>query len=179
MEKLTLDTNVLRDWAWVDGIGETKRYDDSGSKKAELKKLFCILRDQAEKGRCELGVTSQIYTDLDQGVPDHLAEMIGKHVVIATPGLSTFPIVFPPIFLDEAVLEDILATAFPQTKPAHTKYAKNRKDALQLYAHLTAGRHTFLTSDRTLLASCDLVERRHGIRIRTLSGYLRECISNA
>ena len=126
----------------------------------------------SDSGACELAVTSQIYTDLDKGLPEHLAAMLGTYVVISTPGLSTFPVVFPAVFLDDSVRDDILRTAFPETVPEHRKYAKNIKDALQLYAHRVAGRDIFLTNDRGLLKAQVALRSRHDIVVESLSDYL-------
>lgn len=43
MDKLTLDTNILRDWAWCEGRSAEIRYNDDCQKKDELGKHFTKL----------------------------------------------------------------------------------------------------------------------------------------
>jgi hypothetical protein len=172
VDKLTLDTNIVRDWACVEGFGDADRYRTNEPLRRELQLQFDRLRVLRDAGRCEIALTSQIYGDFENGFPAHLVRMIGKYAVLATPSLSTFPIVFPTVFIDSDRLREILLTAFPQTAPEHRKFRQNQKDARQLYAHLVAGRDYFLTSDQGILRSSTSLQERFGIRVLELHSYL-------
>ena len=176
METLTLDTNVLRDWAWAENRSTEERYGGDPSKRAELKGLFNKLRELRDQGKCELAITNQIFTDYGKDpdeLPAYLSEMIGSYVIYAVPSISTLPLIFPFVFADENEIEAILKDVFPYTKPWHKKYKRNRKDALQLYAHKVAKRDIFLTSDNAILSSRRVLWIKWGIRVMALEEYIR------
>ncbi len=180
MDKLTLDTNILRDWAWCEGKSTEARYGNSEAKRQELRCLFARLRALRDNMVCELGVTTQLYTDYgdhrrsDSSLPKHIQEMIGPYVSIATPAISTFPLVFPVVFVDENEIAQIFQDVFPHSNQSHKNYSKNRKDTLQLYAHRVAGRDYFVTSDRAILDSRPLLAQNRGIQVKPLGEYVSE-----
>jgi hypothetical protein len=97
-----VDTNIVKDWAWAEGRLQQTRYKNSPSRKSELLDMFSRLRELRDQGLCELGVTSQLYTDYDDTngrLPQEIEEMIGKYFDAMSPGifgttLTTFPTVF-------------------------------------------------------------------------------------
>lgn len=164
MDELTLDTNLLRDWAWCEGRGNEKRYSGDQPKKAQLRVCFAELRRLRDQGRCELGITTQLFTDYDgktlSELPPHIRDMVGPYVNIAPPSIFMCPLAFPTVFASASTTEELLRDVFPNTKPEHRKYLDNRKDALQLHAHLLAKRDVFLTNDNSILRSQDLLKRK-------------------
>jgi hypothetical protein len=175
MDKLTLDTNILRDWIWCEGKSQEIRYPNDPGKKESLKSLFFLLKKWSKQDICELGITNQIYTDYEKSaneLPEQIEKMIGKYIDISTPSISTFPMVFPFVFADENEIEQILNMVFPNTKPHHKKYPKNRKDALQLYAHRVAKRDFFLTSDQSILNTKNRLKNPWGIKVMDLESYI-------
>jgi hypothetical protein len=144
--------------------------------KLELQRQFQSLRLHRDSGECELGVTNIVFVDFmadgKDELPEYIVEMIGPHVKIATPSPTVFPWVFPAIIADPKEIEAIFTTAFPGSKPEHKMYPKNRKDALQLYAHKVAGRDYFITSDKGILRKNTALSRKSGIKALTLGKYL-------
>jgi len=65
MDKLTLDTNVVRDWAWCDGKSEEIRYGNDPTVLRRLKNQFETLKSLRGQGKCELGITNQLFTDYE------------------------------------------------------------------------------------------------------------------
>ncbi len=177
MDKLTLDTNILRDWSWCEGISSDKRYNDDENKRKELNRLFSKLKTLRDTGKCKLGVTTQLYTDYNETrgkLPQELESMIGTYVDISIPAITTFPIVFPLVFAEKDELEKIFKTTFPHSLPNHRKYDKNRKDALQLYAHKIADRDFFLTNDDGIFNRSIALATACGIQVKTLDKYITE-----
>ena len=178
MDKLTLDTNILRDWAWCEGKSTEMRYaQNAEAKRKELKALFEKLRVLRDKGVCEIGITTRLYMDYGKGpkeLPQHIADMIGPYVQVASPDLFDFPLSFPVVFPDKEEFQRILKDVFPHSKPGHRRYPKNRKDAWQLYAHRVAGRDIFVTEDRGILQRQTLLAQRWNIRVKSLNEYVRE-----
>jgi hypothetical protein len=175
MDKLTLDTNILRDWAWAEERSNEKRYEKDLSKKPKLVSLFSDLRMLRNNGICELGITNQIFSDFEKSVgelPTFIEEMIGSYVTYSTPSISTFPMFFPFVFANIGEIESILVDVFPNTSPDHRKYKSNKKDALQLYAHKIAKRDIFLTSDKKILEAHGLLCKKWGIEVSTLEYYV-------
>ena len=177
MELLTLDTNALRDWAWSENRTSEKRYGNDPEKKSALRKSFEKLRNLRSNGRCEIGITTQIYTDYEKSVgelPDYIEEMIGPYanVSLSSPSISTFPMTLPFVLADEDEIQEIFVDVFPNSKPHHEKYKKNRKDALQLYAHRVASRDYFITTDATILRAKDILVTKWSTKVETPESYI-------
>jgi hypothetical protein len=177
METLTLDTNVLNDWAWSEERSSDYRYSNDSDFRTKTNILFRKLRKLSEEKICELGITNQIYTDYEKDaneLPQFIGDMIGSYVTYALPSISTFPMLFPFVFADEKIIMEILADVFPLTKPEHRKYLSNKKDALQLYAHFIAKRDVFLTSDRKILSSRIVLRSKWKILVMSVEEYINE-----
>ncbi|MDP1714376.1 MAG: hypothetical protein Q8L41_06470 [Anaerolineales bacterium] len=175
MDKLTLDTNVLRDWSWVEGKILEKRYNDDPSKRESLKILFSKLTKLRDEGICEIGITNQICTDFEKDwneLPTFINEMIGSHVSYVLPSISTLPMMLPFVLLDEDEVFSILNDVFPGAKPEHKKFPSYKKDALQLYAHKVANRDVFLTSDEKIILSREILFSKWKIKVMTLEEYI-------
>lgn len=175
MDKLTLDTNVLRDWLWCEGKRQEKRHSNDLSRKEEFKCLFGRLRALRDSGTCEIGVTSQLYTDhhrTSSRLPKHIEEMIGTYVILCTPSVSTFPLVFPAVFVEPDKLQQLFEDIFPASKPHHKNYRRNMKDALQLYAHKVARRDLFITLDSGIRQKQSVLCEKWGIRVMSLQEYV-------
>lgn len=181
MDKLTLDTNVLRDWAWSEDRSSESRYDNSNAKKEEIQQLMEILKSLRDSGACELGVTTQLYMDYDHkkpdNLPDYIREMIGPYVNVAKPAIFAFPLEFPVKFVEKEKVKEIFEVVFPNAKPGGKNYDKNYKDALQLYAHLIAERDIFITTDAAILRQRDLLEQKCGIKVKPLNEYVKKKLS--
>lgn len=177
MDKLTLDTNALRDWAWSENRTSERRYGNNEDIKRSLRSTFDNLRNMSNDGRCEIGITTQIYTDYEKTVgelPDYVEDMIGPHaeVSISSPSISTLPWTFPVVFADENEIDEIFADVFPNSEPHHRKFEKNRKDALQLYAHRVASRDYFITTDATILRAKDILSSKWAVLVETPGNYV-------
>jgi len=177
MDLLTLDTNALRDWAWSENRTSEKRYGNNPEKKIALRETFNKLRNLKSIGKCEIGITTQIYTDYEKSVgelPDYIEEMIGSFadVSFSSPSISTFPMTLPFVLVDKDEIQGIFRDVFPNSKPHHKKYKKNRKDALQLYAHKIAGRDYFITTDSTILRAKDILKSKWLIKVETPESYI-------
>ena len=176
MDKLTLDTNMLRDLAWSHNKSEEKRYDGDEVKRGELKELFDELRALRDKGVCELGITTQLYTDygdIPGNLPDYINEMIGTYVNIASPNITTFPVGFPIAFPENGEIEQLFADVFPDSRPGDKNYKKNQKDVLQLYAHRVANRDIFITSDLNILRKRLILAGNWEIQVMTREDYIK------
>lgn len=170
-----MDTNVLRDWAWIEGKVLEKRYNNNPNKRENLKILFSKLTKLRDDGICEIGITNQIFTDFEKDLgelPEFIDEMIGSHVSYATPSISTLPMMIPFVLLDEDEISSILNDVFPGAKPEHKKFPSYEKDALQLYAHKVANRDVFLTSDEKILLSREALLSKWKIKVMTLDEYI-------
>jgi len=181
MDKITLDTNVLRDWAWSEGGSLENRYGNLNAKKEEIQQLVYRLKSLRDRGACELGVTTQLYTDYDHKKPDNLPgyirEMIGPYVNVAKPAIFAFPLEFPVKFVDKEKVKEIFEVIFPNAEPGDKNYDMNHKDALLLYAHMMAERDIFITSDTAILRQRDLLEQKWGIKVKTLIEYVTKKLS--
>ncbi len=185
-DHLTLDTNVLRDWAWAERRSHEVRHGGDESKRNQLLKIFTALREWRDMGRCDFAVTTQLYTDYggsaDQ-VPSFIRDMIGDFLELAVPSLFMFPLVFPAAFADVADLQRILDVVFPGSGPfeelkGDSRKGGKRKDVLQLYAHKTAGRDRFLTSDKAILRARGALAAKCGITATSLDEYGNEVLSS-
>jgi hypothetical protein len=76
MDRLTLDTNILRDWAWCEGKSTEKRYGNNEPKKEEIKVRITELKKLRDDRVCELGITTQLYTDFSESRGKLPKEMI-------------------------------------------------------------------------------------------------------
>ena len=160
MDKLTLDTMILRDWVWSEGRTTEKRYGNNDTKRVEIQQQFSEIVILRELGVCELGVTTQLYTDYGETrgkLPEEIEEMIGPYVNIVVPSTITFPLVFPIVFPERNKIEQMFDDLFPDSRPENRNYAKNQKDALQLYAHLISMRDFFITEDTQILKKNDIL----------------------
>jgi hypothetical protein len=177
MDKLTLDTNTLRDWAWSEGIGNEYRYGGSEIMRAQVSRLFAQLKALRDNGMCEIGVTTQLYTDYDGTsgrLPEHIQQMLGTYVKIATPALFMFPLVLPFAGAGENSPEEIFRVVFPLSRRGQRKYESNHKDALQLCAHKVAGRDFFITTDRAILRKKAALAQQFGIEVRSVDEYVAQ-----
>lgn len=171
MYKLTLDTNILKDWLWCKGLYPGNRYSGQPEKKEILKPLFLKLKELSDNQVCELGITTQVYTDCGDSAEitkELLESIIGKHIECGSPDILNFPLVFPVIFPDKKEIQRIFSTVFPDSKPVDKKYMKNCKDALQLYAHMVAARDYFITSDEAILRASEKLEADYEIKVLNL-----------
>lgn len=179
MDTLTLDTNVINDWAWAEGRSTESRYNNDPIHRRNLIGLFGLLRKLRDDRVCELGITNQIFTDYEKDVgelPVFIEEMIGPYVSYALPSISTFPIIFPVVFADENEINAIMADVFPYSKPGSKKYKSNKKDAFQLYAHRVAGREIFITSDKKILSARQILLLKWRILVMGLDEYIAQHI---
>ena len=178
MDKLTLDTNVLRDWAWHEGKSTETRYTKNAeAKRKELKLLFERLITLRDTGMCELGITTRLYTDYGKGareLPQHIKDMIGPYVSIATPCIFGLPLVLPFVLPDNETVQRVFKDVFPHSEPGHKKYANNQKDAWQLYAHQVANRDIFITEDDGILRMRAVLAENWSIRVKSLTEYVSE-----
>ncbi len=177
MDKLTLDTNILRDWIWCGGLSDENRYPNQPRMKEYLLPLFLELKRLTKIQRCEIGITTQIYTDCGDTAEitkQKIEELIGVHIEYGTPSISTFPMKFPFIFADMEIIDQIFSVVFPNSKPEDKKYSKNQKDTYQLYAHMVANRDIFLTSDKAILRACQHLKKKFGIIVNDLEPYIRQ-----
>ena len=175
MDKLTLDTNVLRDWAWCEGLTQEVRYGNDPAKRHAKQQVFAKIQLLRDRGYCELGITTQIYTDFEKTVgelPDYIEKMIDSYVEVSVPSISTVPMKLPTVIVNEKIFYGILQDVFPNTRPQHRKYCKNRKDALQLYAHYVAERDFFLTSDHGILNKKNILHSKWDIIVLSPEDYI-------
>lgn len=172
MDKLTLDTSVVRDWAWCLGYTTDKRYNNDPNVKATLQSSFNQLEALRNCGDCEIAITTQIYTDFDgKSLPVPIQAVLSKYVELATPSLSTNPFVFPRVFAPEQEIRKLFGDIFPGVKWDDSP--KGRKDALQLYAHLTAKRDYFITHDKDFHRQQAILLSRWGVQVLYLQDYLQ------
>lgn len=184
VNRLTLDTNILRDWAWCEGRSTESRYtQDAEAKRRELRALFEKLTTLRDTGVCEIGITTRLYMDYGKGsreLPQYMSDMIGPYVRVAPPDMSDFPLSFPVVFpRTEQVqqVQRIFEDVFPHSKPGHGRYLENQKDAWQLYAHQVAGRDTFITQDKGILRMRSVLADKWGIHVKSLREYVLEATS--
>ena len=175
MDKLTLDTNILRDWAWAEKRTTEIRYINDPTKRETLIKQFIELSKLRNQGICELGISTQIFTDYEKSIkelPQYIEDMIGPYVTFATPSISKFPMIIPFVLINKAKIDEILLDVFPNAKPDDRKYESKKKDAYQLYAHLVAKIDIFLTSDKRILEANKILSIKWMIQVKTLEEYL-------
>jgi len=184
-DHLTLDTNVLRDWAWAEHRSLEVRHGANESKRTQLLHIFTLLREWRDMGRCEFAVTTQLFTDYGgsvESVPSFIRGMIGNFLELGVPSVFTFPLAFPAAFPDMADLQRILDVVFPGSGPfeelkGDTRSDGRRKDVLQLYGHKLAGRDRFLTSDKAILRARTALSAECGITVTGLEDYARDALS--
>lgn len=178
MDKLTLDTNILRDWAWSEGRSTESRYiHNAEAKRKELEGLFKKLRALRDAGVCEIGITTRLYMDYGKGpkeLPQNIADMIGSYVHVAPPDMFDFPLSFPVVFPNKEGVQRIFDDVFPDSQLGHRKYHKNQKDAWQLYAHQATDRDIFVTEDKGILQRQSTLAEKWGIQVKSLREYVRE-----
>jgi hypothetical protein len=176
VDKLTLDTNILRDWAWASGKSHEVRYGGSAGKREEVFDAVSLLISVRDAGLCEFGVTTQVYTDFESDagdLPEHIEDLLGSYVPLTSPSISVFPMTLPFVLADTDEIRAISDTVFPSPHPTEDKSAKRRKDALQLYAHKIAMRDVFLTNDKAILRAQNPLAKQHGIAVMSPSEYLK------
>ena len=176
MDKLTLDTNALRDWAWAEGRTAEQRHQ--GAQRDELRAAYAQLTKLRDAGRCELAVPPQISSDFAQSngnPPAQLAALIGTVVELMTPSLTTYPIHLPAVCFDDNEFHGIFRIVYPSAKIDDARYESHRRDALLLYAHWVARRDIFITSDKAILNAGAQLRKNRAI---TVSG-IREYIAGA
>jgi hypothetical protein len=174
-EKLTLDTNSIRDWAWCEGLSSETRYNNDPAIKATFTKTFNDLRRLRDDGICEIGVTTQIFSDNHQTrgeLPVHIANMIGVYANISVPSLMSFPLVFPIVFPDKQKFERLFKDIFSDSLSTHHKYQSNRLDAWQVYAHKVASRDYFVTHDKTILRASETLKSKWEILVISVEEYV-------
>lgn len=172
MDKVTLDSMELRDWLWCEGKSTEKRYGNDPSVKKRKKRDFARLRVLRNRGLCEIGVSTQLFTDLDGRLPAQIDQAIGPFVDIQVPALSTFPIAFPVVFPESGDLSKLFQDMFPQSTKGHKCHQQHRKDVLQLYAHRVAGSEVFLTEDKAILSRQSILWNKWSVRVMSLDEYL-------
>ena len=163
---LTLDTNALRDLAWLLVKTHEDRYPGQPDKAQETRQAFTKLLALRDAGKVELAVTTNLYSDFWKSrsvLPPHLNSLMGKHVSLATPTLFAFPLAFPTVFADMPMYERLFWDTFPGSRLGHRKYGDNRRDAWQLYTHLVAHRDVFVTTDKLILAREEILRTKWAI----------------
>ena len=175
MDRLTLDTNIIRDWVWATGKSAERRYGGSAQARSRVLDLMNAMFQARDAGLCDFGVTTQVYTDYEKDVgelPAHVQDLIGSYVPLASPSISVFPMTFPFVLADVDEIQEIMAAVFPSSSPGERAYSKQRKDALQLYAHKVAMRDVFLTNDKAILRARQLLAERQTITVMSPSEYV-------
>lgn len=182
MDLLTLDTNIVRDIEWVIGKVKNERYRDWPDKGERVRRSINKLLKLKDEGRCHLGVTNQIYKDVEDDDPKNMplgvvGEAIEKHVEVIG-GLFEFDgLVWPINFPDNKIIEEIRNEVFPGRNDATTKgYRRSEKDARQLYTHLAMKRDYFITDDGKINDAKRKLLNEWGIKVKTLSEYIAEMI---
>jgi hypothetical protein len=166
--KLTLDTNALRDLAWALGRTPERRYEGDPAKQVQVRRAFGAILAKRDLGELELGVTTRLYADFWESrgeLPPELIGLIGVYVRIGVPTVFGFPLAFPTSFPDMKRYEVLFRDVFPDSTDGQKHYADNRRDAWQLYAHQTARRDVFVTSDSGILAQAAILRDKWGIRV--------------
>lgn len=180
METLTLDTNILRDWAWCLGKSPESRYrQNPDEKRRELQPLFEDLQVLRDREICEIGVTTQLYTDYDgkslDDIPQYIKELIGPYVSIMVPiDFFDFALSFSVTFHDQKEFDKLFHDVFPDSKRTHKKYLRNQRDTWQLYAHRMANRDVFLTEDKGILIRSNVLVAHFNIQVKSLSEYIKQ-----
>jgi hypothetical protein len=181
MDKLTLDTNALRDWAWANGLTAEKRHQRSADRDFYLC-AYSDLTRLRDAGICELAVPPQFSADFwrtDGVPPEDLARLIGPTIALVTPGLSTYPIHYAAEYFDEKTSEDLFRAIYPQTLPCHKKYRSNQRDAILIYAHFVAQRDYFITSDGAIIDAAVQLKRRWSLNVVRIGDYVRDAGSSS
>jgi hypothetical protein len=176
VDKLTLDTNVIRDWAWATRKSTEIRYGGSVQQRTEVLGVMTRLIEARDAGLCEFGVTAQVYTDFERdvgGLPDYIEDLLGNYAPLASPSISVFPMTLPFVFADTDEIQAISNSVFPSSAPTDDTYAAQRKDALQLYAHKIAARDVFITNDKAILRAHGSLAMKYGITVKSPSEYLQ------
>lgn len=179
MDKLTLDTNVLRDWVWCLGKSSENRYEKNPDKKRrELQTLFEGLRILRDTGKCEIGITTQLYTDYNgkslDDIPQYIKDLIGPYVSVLIPvNFFGFPLQFPAVFHDEREFEKLFRAVFPNSELKHKNYLKNQRDSWQLYAHRMANRDVFVTEDKGILNRESVLATHWNMQVKSLNEYIK------
>ena len=179
MDTLTLDTNIIRDWIWCNDLSNESRYQDQPNKKEELLALFRNLKKLSEQQKCDLGVSTQIFTDAGDTAQKLLEKMeseLETKIELESPSITTFPIKYPIVMPNKSEITKIFETVFPGSRPDDKKYLSNRKDALQLYAHKVTKRDYFLTSDKRILFAKEELNRNYGIKVLDLESYIAQSV---
>ena len=174
MDRLTLDSNALRDWAWAEDLTGEDRHRGS-SEREPIRNAYRSLTGLRDAGVCELAVPPQIYSDFWQSngaAPAGLAALIGSVVELTTPSLTTYPIHFPAVFFNEEALETIFRVVYPSSKTTDARYDSHRRDALLLYAHCKASRDFFVTSDGAILNAAARLEKEWSITVSGIRDYV-------
>jgi len=175
--KATLDTNALRDLAWALDRSKEARYRGLPEKQGQVLQAFERILQLRDEGRCELGVTTQLYSDFAKSranLPQDLQELIGDHVDIALPSVFGFPLAFPTVFADKDEYDRLFVDVFPHSREKHKKFNKNRLDAWQLYAHKVASRDVFITSDKGILRMHPVLMKKWSIRVQSPEEFVRD-----
>jgi hypothetical protein len=136
-EKLTLDTNVVREH-W--------------SERAKLE-VVEMLVELAERGEAELAVTRYIRDDVPGGVlATRINDLAAELSILETGGVFTLDesCLDGPDGLGDQEFVDFQHALGPDWRPKRGK-APDRRDWLHLHAHLIQRRDVFLTWDRGLL----------------------------
>lgn len=119
MDTLTLDTNILNDWLWAESKTPFKRYNDDPMKRSQFLLMFNELKKLRDAGMCELGVTTQLYTDHSETgskLPEHIESIIGSYVALAGPSLMILPFTLPQFLLTRRNWKSYLKTPFLSLK---------------------------------------------------------------
>lgn len=179
MDKITLDTNSWRDWAWSEGIRSETRHGGDSTKKQGLKADFAKLRSLRQKNLCDIGNPMQIYLDFektDWKLRSDLQAFIASHSDTQIPVVFSFPLAFPMVFGLPDEYDSLFNLIFPDAKPEHKKYKSSRVDAMLLYAHIKADRDIFITSDKAFLRAKDKIKSNWQATVMSLETYLRNSL---
>lgn len=173
MDKLTLDTNVLMDWGWCAGLTSQPRYNNDPEKRAKCRTLFKKLEVLRDEGVAELGVTTQLYTDLGGELPGWIKSLLVVFdIPMASPSIFGIPLGIPFVVGDGDDMDRLLDDVFPGSEQGEKRFIGKRRDILQLYAHRVAGRDFFITEDKGILGKRGILERRWRVRVMSLSEYI-------
>lgn len=175
MDKLTLDTNVWRDWAWCEGVTSEKRYGNDANQKNVLHQNFAKLKSLHSQNLCEIANPLQIYLDFKKSgwkLPSVLENFISQNSDKNLPVVFSYPLAFPVVFGNKEKYEELFSHIFPDSNRGDKKYESNHRDTMLLYAHIIAQQEIYITSDKAILKCEQELQNDWGTRAMNLSGYI-------
>jgi hypothetical protein len=175
VDKITLDTNTWRDWAWCVGKTNDVRYNNDLATKQRLTQCFKQLDQQRLAGQCRIAAPLQRFIDFQKSgykLPSGLEEFIRETQDEDISAIASFPLAFPFSFPPEGMHDDVFALAFPHSKPGDRKYESNNKDTTLLVAHILAKQHVFLTSDNAILRASAGLKQKYNTEAQDVCSYV-------